>query len=42
MSWLWDVEFDTLREGGVDQLSGSRAYDMAPSAAVRRTSRSAR
>ncbi|WP_445154248.1 MurT ligase domain-containing protein [Arthrobacter sp. Hor0625] len=29
MSWLWDVEFDTLREGGVDQLSGSRAYDMA-------------
>ncbi|WP_346960893.1 MurT ligase domain-containing protein [uncultured Arthrobacter sp.] len=29
MSWLWDVEFDTLRDGGVDQLSGSRAYDMA-------------
>ena len=29
MSWLWDVEFDTLREGGVEQLSGSRAYDMA-------------
>ncbi|MET4096613.1 MurT ligase domain-containing protein [Arthrobacter sp. UYCu712] len=29
MSWLWDVEFDTLRGGGVDQLSGSRAYDMA-------------
>jgi UDP-N-acetylmuramyl tripeptide synthase len=29
MSWLWDVEFDSLREGGVDQLSGSRAYDMA-------------
>ncbi|MDI3213428.1 Mur ligase family protein [Arthrobacter sp. AL12] len=29
MSWLWDVEFDTLREGGVDQVSGSRAYDMA-------------
>ncbi len=29
MSWLWDVEFDTLREAGVDQLSGSRAYDMA-------------
>lgn len=29
MSWLWDVEFDTLREDGVDQLSGSRAYDMA-------------
>jgi UDP-N-acetylmuramyl tripeptide synthase len=29
MSWLWDVEFDTLRQAGVDQLSGSRAYDMA-------------
>ncbi|WP_309107147.1 MurT ligase domain-containing protein [Arthrobacter sp.] len=29
MSWLWDVEFDSLRNGGVDQLSGSRAYDMA-------------
>ncbi|MDQ0850083.1 UDP-N-acetylmuramyl tripeptide synthase [Arthrobacter sp. B3I9] len=29
MSWLWDVEFDTLRDGGVEQLSGSRAYDMA-------------
>ncbi|WP_426978124.1 MurT ligase domain-containing protein [Pseudarthrobacter sp. O4] len=29
MSWLWDVEFDTLREEGADQLSGSRAYDMA-------------
>jgi UDP-N-acetylmuramyl tripeptide synthase len=29
MSWLWDVEFDSLRDGGVDQLSGSRAYDMA-------------
>ena len=29
MSWLWDVEFDTLREAGVDQLTGSRAYDMA-------------
>ncbi|WP_427131312.1 MurT ligase domain-containing protein [Pseudarthrobacter sp. S9] len=29
MSWLWDVEFDTLRDAGVDQLSGSRAYDMA-------------
>ncbi|RKR30004.1 Mur ligase family protein [Arthrobacter oryzae] len=29
MSWLWDVEFDTLRDGGVDQLTGSRAYDMA-------------
>jgi UDP-N-acetylmuramyl tripeptide synthase len=29
MSWLWDVEFDSLRNGGVDQLTGSRAYDMA-------------
>jgi len=29
MSWLWDVEFDTLRDSGVDQLTGSRAYDMA-------------
>jgi UDP-N-acetylmuramyl tripeptide synthase len=29
MSWLWDVEFDTLREAGVDQLTGARAYDMA-------------
>jgi UDP-N-acetylmuramyl tripeptide synthase len=29
MSWLWDVDFDTLRACGVDQLSGSRAYDMA-------------
>ncbi|RNL52018.1 Mur ligase family protein [Arthrobacter oryzae] len=29
MSWLWDVEFDTLREDGVDQLTGSRGYDMA-------------
>ena len=29
MSWLWDVEFDTLRAGGVDGLTGSRAYDMA-------------
>lgn len=29
MSWLWDVEFDTLRSGGVSHLSGIRAYDMA-------------
>ncbi|HKU31666.1 MurT ligase domain-containing protein [Arthrobacter sp. NyZ413] len=29
MSWLWDVEFDSLREGGVDVVSGVRAYDMA-------------
>jgi UDP-N-acetylmuramyl tripeptide synthase len=29
MSWLWDVDFESLREDGVDQVSGSRAYDMA-------------
>jgi UDP-N-acetylmuramyl tripeptide synthase len=29
MSWLWDVEFDSLREGGVAEVSGIRAYDMA-------------
>jgi len=29
MSWLWDVEFDSLRTGGVSQVSGIRAYDMA-------------
>ncbi|OGL27064.1 Mur ligase [Candidatus Saccharibacteria bacterium RIFCSPHIGHO2_02_FULL_46_12] len=29
MSWLWDVDFDSLREAGVSELSGSRAYDMA-------------
>ncbi|NUT72804.1 DUF1727 domain-containing protein [Pseudarthrobacter sp. C4D7] len=29
MSWLWDVEFDSLRDGGVELLTGSRAYDMA-------------
>ncbi|CAM3065462.1 UDP-N-acetylmuramoyl-L-alanyl-D-glutamate synthetase [Arthrobacter ulcerisalmonis] len=29
MSWLWDVEFESLRADGVDQLTGSRAYDMA-------------
>ena len=29
MSWLWDVNFDSLRSTGVDQLSGIRAYDMA-------------
>lgn len=29
MSWLWDVEFDSLREGGVRMVSGVRAYDMA-------------
>ncbi|UKA60998.1 MurT ligase domain-containing protein [Arthrobacter sp. FW306-04-A] len=29
MSWLWDVEFESLREDGVDVLTGVRAYDMA-------------
>ena len=29
MSWLWDVEFDSLRGAGVEMISGSRAYDMA-------------
>ncbi len=29
MSWLWDVEFDSLRSSGVAELSGKRAYDMA-------------
>lgn len=29
MSWLWDVEFDSLRTGGVAMVSGIRAYDMA-------------
>jgi UDP-N-acetylmuramyl tripeptide synthase len=29
MSWLWDVEFDEFREGGVQMVSGIRAYDMA-------------
>jgi lipid II isoglutaminyl synthase (glutamine-hydrolysing) len=29
MSWLWDVPFDSLRETGVLQLSGIRAYDIA-------------
>jgi len=29
MSWLWDVDFDSLRSAGVAELSGSRAYDMA-------------
>ena len=28
MSWLWDVEFDSLREQGVAEVSGVRAYDM--------------
>ncbi|MFT8533507.1 MurT ligase domain-containing protein [Bifidobacterium aquikefiri] len=29
MSWLWDVDFTTLRETGVAVVSGVRAWDMA-------------
>lgn len=29
MSWLWDVEFDSLRPYGVAKVSGLRAFDMA-------------
>ncbi len=29
MSWLWDVEFESLRAAGVDTVTGIRAYDMA-------------
>lgn len=29
MSWLWDVDFTKLQEGGVATISGVRAYDMA-------------
>lgn len=29
MSWLWDVDFSSLAAGGVDEVSGIRAYDMA-------------
>ncbi len=29
MSWLWDVEFEGLKDGGVAQVGGIRAYDMA-------------
>lgn len=29
MSWLWDVDFDSLRTNGVSMVSGVRAYDMA-------------
>jgi UDP-N-acetylmuramyl tripeptide synthase len=29
MSWLWDVDFDSLKSAGVSQVSGIRAYDMA-------------
>jgi UDP-N-acetylmuramyl tripeptide synthase len=29
MSWLWDVEFDSLQPSGVALVCGVRAYDMA-------------
>lgn len=29
MSWLWDVDFSSLQAGGVDTVTGIRAYDMA-------------
>ncbi len=29
MSWLWDVNFESLRAGGVAEVTGTRAYDMA-------------
>ncbi len=29
MSWLWDVDFNSLRNSGVSEVSGIRAYDMA-------------
>lgn len=29
MSWLWDVDFESLATGGVSQVAGIRAYDMA-------------
>lgn len=29
MSWLWDVDFVSLKKTGVSEVSGSRAYDMA-------------
>jgi UDP-N-acetylmuramyl tripeptide synthase len=29
MSWLWDVEFESLREHGILEVSGVRAYDIA-------------
>ncbi|MFT4233382.1 MAG: MurT ligase domain-containing protein [Leucobacter sp.] len=29
MSWLWDVDFASLAERGVDTVSGTRAWDMA-------------
>ena len=29
LSWLWDVNFNLLKKGNVEMLSGVRAYDMA-------------
>lgn len=29
MSWLWDVDFESLASAGVAEVSGIRAYDMA-------------
>lgn len=29
MSWLWDVDFESLKKDGVSEVSGVRAYDMA-------------
>ncbi|MDN5275518.1 MAG: hypothetical protein JWN33_167 [Candidatus Saccharibacteria bacterium] len=29
MSWLWDVDFEGLRNSGVNLVTGIRAYDMA-------------
>lgn len=29
VSWLWDVEFDSLCTGGVDMVTGTRSWDMA-------------
>lgn len=29
MSWLWDVDFASLKPGGIATVSGMRAYDMA-------------
>ncbi len=29
MSWLWDVDFESLRDGGVLAVSGDRCWDMA-------------
>lgn len=29
MSWLWDVDFESLSDEGVSEVAGVRAYDMA-------------